>query len=57
MMLFGLGTLPNLMAMGLAAASLDRFRTQPAIRRVAGAILILYALMEVGLWLSHQMMQ
>jgi hypothetical protein len=40
---FGLGTLPNLLAMGLAAERLGHWLRRPALRQVCGAGLVLYA--------------
>ncbi|SFZ77756.1 sulfite exporter TauE/SafE family protein [Chitinimonas taiwanensis] len=40
---FGLGTLPNLLAMGVAASQLNRVRQQPWLRRLAGGLLAGYA--------------
>ncbi len=38
MLAFGLGTMPNLLAMGLAASALARWSRKPAVRRGAGAM-------------------
>ncbi|MGD8925491.1 MAG: sulfite exporter TauE/SafE family protein [Thioalkalispiraceae bacterium] len=40
MLSFGLGTLPNLLAMGLMAASLQTFLRQPLVKMVAGLLII-----------------
>lgn len=40
MLAFGIGTLPNLLLMGVAAAQLNRWARQPAVRRVAGALVM-----------------
>ena len=40
MLSFGLGTLPNLMLMGLFAASLQKFMQHPLVRIVAGILVI-----------------
>lgn len=40
---FGLGTLPNLLAMGVTASQLNRVRQQPWLRRMAGGLLVGYA--------------
>ncbi len=49
MLVFGLGTLPNLMAMGLLASGLQRLRQQKQTRLLAGLLVAGY-----GLWgLSH----
>ena len=45
MLAFGLGTLPNLLLMGVAAAQLQRWVRKPATRAVAGGLVILF-----GLW-------
>lgn len=45
MLAFGLGTLPNLLLMGVAAAQLNRWVRSPAIRAIAGALVILFGLM------------
>lgn len=51
MLAFGLGTLPNLLLMGVAASRLNQFTRKPAIRLVAGLIVSLFgAVMLVRLW-------
>lgn len=45
MLAFGLGTLPNLLLMGVAAAQLQRWVRKPATRAVAGGLVILF-----GVW-------
>ncbi len=45
MLAFGLGTLPNLLLMGAAAGWLAGFLRRPAVRRLAGALVILLGLM------------
>ncbi|HFD87865.1 MAG TPA: sulfite exporter TauE/SafE family protein [Gammaproteobacteria bacterium] len=45
MLSFGLGTLPNLMLMGLFASSMGRMVRNPTVRKVAGAAVIL-----LGMW-------
>ena len=40
MLSFGLGTLPNLLLLGVFAANLRRFMQQPAIRIIAGLLVI-----------------
>jgi sulfite exporter TauE/SafE len=45
MLAFGLGTLPNLLLMGVAAARLQGWVRLPAVRRTAGALVVLF-----GLW-------
>ena len=42
MLAFGIGTLPNLLAMGLFAAALGRWLGNPWVRRAAGALLIAF---------------
>jgi sulfite exporter TauE/SafE len=42
MLSFGLGTLPNLLAMGIIAEKLMAFVRQPATRRAAGLIVIIF---------------
>ncbi len=46
MLAFGLGTLPNLMAMGLAGVRLGAWLRRPWVRRTAGGLVVGY-----GLWL------
>lgn len=46
---FGLGTLPALLAMGTAAAALAGFVRRPAVRAVAGVLVILFGVYEIGL--------
>ncbi len=45
MLAFGLGTLPNLLLMGVAAAQLNRWVKNPAVRHVAGALVIGFGLL------------
>jgi hypothetical protein len=45
MLAFGLGTLPNLLLMGVAAAQLNRWVKQPAVRAVAGALVIVFGVL------------
>ena len=45
MLAFGLGTLPNLLLMGVAAAQLQRWVRKPATRAIAGGLIIAF-----GLW-------
>jgi sulfite exporter TauE/SafE len=40
MLAFGLGTLPNLLLMGVAAAQLNRWVRKPAVRRIAGTLVM-----------------
>ncbi len=44
MLAFGLGTLPNLLLMGLLAGWLTRWVRQPLVRRAAGALVIVFGL-------------
>lgn len=46
---FGLGTLPALLAMGAAAATLGRFVRRPAVRAAAGGLVVLFGLVQLGL--------
>jgi sulfite exporter TauE/SafE len=48
MLAFGVGTLPNLLAMGLVASTLARWARAPAARRLAGALVV--ALGVYTLW-------
>lgn len=51
MLAFGLGTLPNLLAMGIFAASLGAWVQRPWVRRMAGALVIAFGvLMLIRLW-------
>ncbi len=43
MLSFGLGTLPNLLLMGVFASTLNTFIQQPWVRRVAGILIMLFA--------------
>lgn len=45
MLAFGLGTLPNLLLMGVAAAQLTRWARQPLVRALAGALVILFGVL------------
>ena len=45
MLAFGLGTLPNLLLMGVAAVQLQRWVRKPATRAIAGGLIIAF-----GLW-------
>lgn len=47
MLAFGLGTLPNLLLMGVAAAQLNRWIRRPAVRAFAGGLVMLFGL---SLW-------
>lgn len=43
MLSFGLGTLPNLLLMGVFASTLNQFIQQPWVRQVAGVLIMLFA--------------
>ena len=47
MLAFGLGTLPNLLLMGVAATSLQRFVRHGLVRQSAGAMIILFGLAQL----------
>lgn len=47
MLAFGLGTLPNLLAMGLFAQHLRRFVARPGVRRAAGLLVMAFGGLEV----------
>lgn len=52
MLAFGLGTLPNLLAMGAAASQLQRFVRNAWIRHVAGVLIIFFGVFQLaGIWL------
>ncbi|WP_298610328.1 sulfite exporter TauE/SafE family protein [uncultured Thiothrix sp.] len=51
MLAFGMGTLPNLLLMGVAASRLNQFTRKPVIRLVAGLIVSLFGVvMLMRLW-------
>jgi len=51
MLAFGLGTLPNLLAMGAVAAQLQRFVRHAWVRRVAGSLVMLFGVIQLaGVW-------
>ncbi|QDQ28724.1 sulfite exporter TauE/SafE family protein [Chitinimonas arctica] len=51
---FGVGTLPNLLAMGMAAGQLRRLREQKWVRRLAGGLLVVYGGLQLLRWaISH----
>ena len=52
MLCFGLGTLPNLLAMGVFANQLKLFVQKQMVRYLAGAMVILFALWNIGLALN-----
>jgi len=45
MLAFGLGTLPNLLLMGVAAVQLNRWVKQPAVRAVAGTLVMVFGVL------------
>ncbi len=45
MLAFGLGTLPNLLLMGVAAAQLNRWVRRPAVRVIAGCLVMVFGVM------------
>lgn len=47
MLAFGLGTLPTLLVIGVMAAGLSRWIQNPATRRVAGGLVILFGVMQL----------
>ncbi|MCU7879944.1 MAG: sulfite exporter TauE/SafE family protein [Candidatus Thiodiazotropha sp. (ex Lucinoma aequizonata)] len=47
MLAFGLGTLPNLFAMGIVAGSLARWLKNIRVRRVAGIMVILFGILTI----------
>lgn len=48
MLAFGLGTLPNLLAMGAAATQLQRFVRRTWVRRLAGLLIILFGVAQLS---------
>jgi len=52
MLSFGLGTLPNLLAMGLFAERLSRMVRKPVVRRLAGSLVIAFGLWNLYLAVS-----
>lgn len=47
MLYFGLGTLPMLLTMGVASEKLLHIRNSPIIRRIAGGVIIIFALIKL----------
>ncbi|BAZ95383.1 cytochrome biogenesis protein [Thiohalobacter sp. COW1] len=49
---FGLGTLPNLLLMGVVAARMSQWLRKPWVRRLAGAAVIVFGVVMIGrsLW-------
>jgi hypothetical protein len=52
---FGLGTLPNLLAMGMAAKYLDPVRRHAGVRLLAGGLLFLYGAAKMLQWFTAAM--
>jgi sulfite exporter TauE/SafE len=53
MLAFGLGTLPNLLLMGVAAAQVNRWVCNPVVRAVAGTLVVGFGLMLLyDAWLA-----
>ncbi|MEW6729667.1 MAG: sulfite exporter TauE/SafE family protein, partial [Pseudomonadota bacterium] len=50
---FGLGTLPNLLLMGVFAAQLGRFLRKPMVRSLAGGAVALFGVYTAFLPLTH----
>ncbi len=48
MLSFGMGTLPNLLAMGLFAGSLQRWVQKAWLRQLAGSLIMLFGLLQIG---------
>ncbi len=48
MLAFGLGTLPNLLAMGLFADRLRRFVHHRGVRQLAGGLVMAFGVLEIG---------
>jgi sulfite exporter TauE/SafE len=53
MLSFGLGTLPNLLLMGVAAAGLAARVRNPLTRQLAGLLVISFGLYETWLWFTR----
>ncbi len=51
---FGLGTLPNLFAMGVVAGKLTSFLRRPAVMHLAGALVVLIGVFYISLPLFRQ---
>ena len=47
MLSFALGTLPNLLAMGVMMQKLQGFMRQAVVKRIAGSLIILFGLLEI----------
>lgn len=48
MLLFGLGTLPNLLAMGVLAVQLDKWVKHPTVRMIAGLLVVLMGILTLA---------
>jgi len=48
MIAFGLGTLPNLVLAGLAVSRMHRLATHPALRRIAGGVVLGFGLIGLA---------
>lgn len=53
MLSFGLGTLPNLLLMGMFAAALQRFVRHAGVRYIAGGLVLIFGLGSLYLALRH----
>lgn len=53
MLAFGLGTLPALLAMGMAAVRLKRFLQQPGVRRGSGLLVLAFGLYGLSRLVMH----
>ncbi len=47
MLAFGLGTLPNLLVMGVLAVQLGQWVKHPVVRKVAGLLVVLMGVMTL----------
>lgn len=52
MLAFGLGTLPNLLLMGVAASHLQKFVRQSWVRQLAGVLISLFGIYQIWLGIS-----
>ncbi|MDM8546938.1 sulfite exporter TauE/SafE family protein [Candidatus Venteria ishoeyi] len=57
MLVFGLGTLPTLLASGLFTSRLYHFARNPTIRRWIGSLIVLLALISLFFWFQHSQNQ
>lgn len=53
MLSFGLGTLPMLLAMGLASSKLGAIQRSAVSRRIAGALIIAFAVYQIAVPMDH----